>query len=1082
MTHAPEIAPNALESSALETAVETLRALHASIPTDEEAARIVSSRADVCSRYAPMFAPAAVDSISESDFKSFLLFENNQHWPLHRQGNAICKDMAKLRTALMVLVDESVPIEERLNRLRGPDADLAVPGMGTGILTAILLVRDPDRYGVVNTTSRAGLRRFGLLPKLSTKEGFGSNYAKLNAIFQVLASRVGTDLWTLDTLWWLAAKHADADTATSSDSAQTNPTAGTIVAHATEADPEHIAAAGSKAERYLPSDDQMRKAALAALCECICEAAGLSERCWALTLANSGVNLNVGKLQSLKFVEDAARITVVRELLSDEALRTIETHGEWDFEFKVAPGCQAFEIPHEQFAAAFDAVRSAAFAAIREGARVKQTPYFASHSTPLVAWLEQATGRVLPDPEYQTGYWKVAPGENGRLWNEWISGGFMSIGWGRLGDITGIDREEFDRRAETLIADNDPGYRKHGLRQAWRFRDIEIGDLVVANKGKTRVLGIGRVTGPYQYVEGEQYPHRHTVDWFDTNSRQVNQPGWARSLIELDRKTYNRIHASTAIDAGHDDDGEPDAARGLSARSFELLDGLTAEPTRDYYNHHRDEIQRHVEKPLQSLLLAAAEALPAEAREILETEKRLFSRIVKNDYGRGGAWPYYWGALYPRGKKRISAPQLFVQVRSDSLEFGFALGDHANEASRNLRDRLARDSSPAQQRVEDQLEGLGFAFGSHERLESGESFSSLDDWLTNSPADEAPEVRRLLRPEEVLAKSFDELAEEIAQAFEALYPLMLLTVAPEPWDAVAEYLQIDPERGDQQAHFGVEEIRDNTGFDAVTIDYWLRVIGRKKQIILQGPPGTGKTYVAQLLARYLVSETDGIHETVQFHSAYAYEDFMQGIRPMVRDGGALSYDLAPGRFVRFCKRAAKLSPSPCVLVIDEINRANLARVFGELMYLLEYRDSAIPLAAGGEPFRIPEHVYVIGTMNTADRSIARMDYALRRRFSFLRLRPEYDVLHAHLASFGLPAASLITALRAVNADIGDENFELGISYFMTPGERLGEVLRDIWECEVEPYLEEYFYDRPMAVTPHRWSTLCEETLAPWVRK
>ena len=172
----------------------------------------------------------------------------------------------------------------------------------------------------------------------------------------------------------------------------------------------------------------------------------------------------------------------------------------------------------------------------------------------------------------------------------------------------------------------------------------------------------------------------------------------------------------------------------------------------------------------------------------------------------------------------------------------------------------------------------------------------------------------------------------------------------------------------------------------------MRSLRRKKQVIFQGPPGTGKTFVAERLARCIVSETTGFWEVVQFHSAYNYEDFIQGLQPKPL-GQGLHFELVSGRFLQFCKRVLEESNGdPCILIIDEINRANLARVFGELMYLLEYRDKAIPLAAGGIPFQIPENVYIIGTMNTADRSIALVDHALRRRFSFIRLRPKYDIL------------------------------------------------------------------------------------------
>ncbi len=126
---------------------------------------------------------------------------------------------------------------------------------------------------------------------------------------------------------------------------------------------------------------------------------------------------------------------------------------------------------------------------------------------------------------------------------------------------------------------------------------------------------------------------------------------------------------------------------------------------------------------------------------------------------------------------------------------------------------------------------------------------------------------------------------------------------------------------------------------------------------------------------------------------------MLGIRPDTKDG-QLTYSMVPGRFIEFCKKAESCEGN-CVLIIDEINRANLSQVFGELMYLLEYRDEKICLAGSNEPFGIPPNVYIIGTMNTADRSIALVDHALRRRFSFITLSPNYDVLRNYHEEPGL---------------------------------------------------------------------------------
>jgi 5-methylcytosine-specific restriction protein B len=282
-----------------------------------------------------------------------------------------------------------------------------------------------------------------------------------------------------------------------------------------------------------------------------------------------------------------------------------------------------------------------------------------------------------------------------------------------------------------------------------------------------------------------------------------------------------------------------------------------------------------------------------------------------------------------------------------------------------------------------------------------------------------------------------------------------------------------PEPPGLQPTFSIETCADETNIDVATLRQWLAALERKRQAIIYGPPGTGKTFVAERLARHLVAETDGFVQLVQFHPTYAYEDFVQGIRPEVGAEGSLQFNMRPGRFLSFCERA-RSTTGPAVLVIDEINRANLSKVFGELMYLLEYRDRHVPLAGDGTLFDIPANIRVIGTMNTADRSIALVDHALRRRFAFIPLQPDYDILRRYHESAGTDVDPLIQVLQELNGDIGDRNFEIGVSFFMV-GDLLDE-LESIWRMEIEPYLEEVFFDRQDKRDDYRWERIVTKVL------
>ena len=264
--------------------------------------------------------------------------------------------------------------------------------------------------------------------------------------------------------------------------------------------------------------------------------------------------------------------------------------------------------------------------------------------------------------------------------------------------------------------------------------------------------------------------------------------------------------------------------------------------------------------------------------------------------------------------------------------------------------------------------------------------------------------------------------------------------------------------------YSLTQLAGETGIAEAQLSRWVRAIERKGQAIFYGPPGTGKTFITEKLARHLIGGGDGFWQVVQFHPAYAYEDFVQGIRPFTHDDGTLSYEMVPGRFLHFCAEAGRRHDT-CVLIIDEINRANLAGVLGELMYLLEYRDAEIPLAGGGV-FRIPGNVRIIGTMNTADRSIALVDHALRRRFAFIPFQPDYDMLRHYHGRTGFDPEGLITVLKRLNNQIGDPHYEVGVTFFLH--QNLAEQLEDVWRLEIEPYLEEYFFDQPDQVEAFRW--------------
>jgi len=236
----------------------------------------------------------------------------------------------------------------------------------------------------------------------------------------------------------------------------------------------------------------------------------------------------------------------------------------------------------------------------------------------------------------------------------------------------------------------------------------------------------------------------------------------------------------------------------------------------------------------------------------------------------------------------------------------------------------------------------------------------------------------------------------------------------------------------------------------------------RPQLIFYGPPGTGKTYIAQKLAEHIAGDNVTI---VQFHPSTSYEDFFEGYRPEPGSQGAVGFRLKDGPLRKVARAAVEEGQdnAPHVLIIDEINRGNLARIFGELYFLLEYRDHAVDLlyAREDEPkFRLPRNVIIIGTMNTADRSIALVDAAMRRRFAFAKLHPSEPPTNTVLRRWLRATQREETAadlLDELNTRIDDRDFRIGPSYFMRDAIYAPGAFERVWRTAILPLLEEHHY-------------------------
>jgi 5-methylcytosine-specific restriction protein B len=298
---------------------------------------------------------------------------------------------------------------------------------------------------------------------------------------------------------------------------------------------------------------------------------------------------------------------------------------------------------------------------------------------------------------------------------------------------------------------------------------------------------------------------------------------------------------------------------------------------------------------------------------------------------------------------------------------------------------------------------------------------------------------------------------DLTEAYEQLAALVPRGPAIEPPTAAPE-----PARRELAFNPITQDFAESLLVDHAELDKIVDLLWERRQIILYGPSGTGKTYLASKLARHLTD--DGAVKLVQFHPSYTYEDFFEGFRPEPGGSGTLTFTLRAGPFRDFAEVAADNPSTAYILIIDEINRANLAKVFGELYFLLEYRDESISLQySPDKEFTLPQNLFLIGTMNTADRSIARIDTAMRRRFAFVeldpRIPPVQGLLRRWLEEHQLPAdAALI--LDELNSRIGDADADaaIGPSYLMDKRiYQRDDGLDRVWQYSIMPLLEDLFY-------------------------
>ncbi|WP_315583629.1 AAA family ATPase [Actinomyces viscosus] len=632
--------------------------------------------------------------------------------------------------------------------------------------------------------------------------------------------------------------------------------------------------------------------------------------------------------------------------------------------------------------------------------------------------------------ERERRYWLYVPGEGAGKWEEFQAAGIMALNWDRIGDPASYPNEEAILEALESSYGGWGGRPRGAARMIRDFvHTIRPGDVIYARRTPTEIIGRGVVRSGFRYDDvRSSYRCVHDVEWTHIGSWTLDRRVGA---VTLQRVTENTSYNPAQLES-------------LFRKREELAPSPGSIQAPGAEEHDR-----------QHWLYTPGEGA-----------------VRWDEFRTAGIMALNWD--------RIGDLSLFPD-KEMLLE---ALYDHYGDWGG--RPRKAADSvwdyvhvmRPGDvifvRRGFNEIVGRGVVRSDYRYDEDRSSFRAVRDveWTHVGSWPLEQRVGRLM---------LHRLTENTKYTPDQLNALIGIEETHSP--SVVDDQHEEDDLDEAVEGYSSVDFLEEVFLDPEDLEQMLGLLRRKKNLILQGAPGTGKTFAAKRLAYALMGQVDDSRvEMVQFHQSTAYEDVVVGLRPTSEGGFAA----AEGVFARFCRRAAADPGRDYVFIIDEINRANISKAFGELLMLIEaeHRGDALRLPVSGELLAVPERLHLIGMMNTADRGLALIDYALRRRFAFFEMRPALDhpAFLRHIVTVGSPRLeALVDVVHRLNRRIVEDEalgpgFQIGHSYLCLPtrsSEGPGSTegaessmdsdIASVVRYELEPLVREYWFDNRAAM-------------------